>query len=141
MLLNGVLFATNNLKGIGMKFLKHVGLIALAAAAMLTVSAGGAFAYYGGWHFDNNAGGWEILSLGDSDDGTYLHLEGDAGRCGTKGASYAKMRSILNNNDGDYIDWWIDADCGDLVRICLENKYGQSACSTYWYVGWNDSKY
>lgn len=120
---------------------------AFAVVAMLAVTVTAASAdeyYYGGWYYDNNAGGSEFLRLGDDSDGTYLHLRGADGWCGSRGASYAKMRRILNNNDGDYINWSVDQECTDsdtgidYARICIENKYGESACSTYRWVGWRD---
>lgn len=117
----------------------------LATLVLITVgaiaTATPAFAYEGGWYTDNNLGGSEVLYLGDNSNDTYLLLRGASGYCGSPGASYAKMRRIIGN-EYDQITWWIDQTCNDnrtgiaYARVCVENYLGQSACSTYRYVGW-----
>ncbi len=118
-------------------------LAAAAAVSMLAVSVGGASAnetYEGGWYTDNNLGGSEVLYLGDNSDDTYLHLSGASGYCGQPGASYARMRSVIGH-EYDQITWSINQVCSDdygndFARICVQNSYGDSACSTYREVGW-----
>ncbi len=118
--------------------IRKILMSAVAAIAMLAVSVSATQAFEGGWYFDNNAGGWEVLSLGDNSDDTYLHLSGYTGWCGSRGASYAKMRRVIGSNAGDQIHWWIDADCGSTARVCVENAQGSWACSTYRVEGWSD---
>lgn len=112
---------------------------AVAATSMLAMSVASASAFEGGWYTDDNLGGSEVLYLGDNSDDSYFHLSGASGYCGRPGASYAKMRSIIGN-EYDQITWWIDQECSgggiDYVRVCVENSYGQSACSTYREIGW-----
>lgn len=106
----------------------------LAAAALLGASPAGA--YEGGWYVDNNAGGREILYLGDNSDNTYRVLRGTGRYCVYPGASYAKMRGVLGN-EHNQISWWVTNSCDDgYVRVCVENSRGQSACSTYIDAGW-----
>ena len=111
-------------------------LLAAATATALAGSAVNASAYEGGWYFDNNPGGWEILYLGDGDDDTYLQLGGTGEACGRRGNSYAHMRRVISSNYPHQLSWWVDYTCGDLVRVCVENVRGQSGCSTYVYEGW-----
>ena len=109
--------------------------MAVAAIAMVA-SAGVAEAYQGGWYVDNNRGGSEILYLGDNSDDTYRSLRGTSRYCGRRGASYATMRRVLGN-EYDQITWWEDHVCNDgYVRVCVQNSYGQRACSTYEDYGW-----
>ena len=115
-------------------------LAAVAATAMLGATMSSAFAYVGGWYYDNNPGGWEVLALGDSSDDSYLSLRGTEMYCGRPGASYAKMRNVLERNgtSGEQVTWWIDHECSQAhVRICIENWRGERACSTYRDEGWN----
>lgn len=109
------------------------------AALLLAPSAKAQDYYYGAWEFGND--GTEYLYLGDNMDGTYLYLRGDRGYCGRPGASYTSIRQILLNQVDD-VSWWIDDYCSsgrrDFVRICVENDYGQRACSTYRDMGWTD---
>ena len=110
---------------------------AVAAISLLAAPSAANAAYEGGWYFDNNPGGWEILALGDNSDDTYRILRGTDRFCGRRGASYATMRSIINGNSGEQITWWVADTCDDgYVRVCVQNWRGRSACSTYWDDGW-----
>lgn len=109
----------------------------MVASVALLCAPNVAGAYEGGWEYDNNAGGSEILLLGDNSDGSHRMLGGTAAACGAYGASYASMRSTISgggtNND---VSWWVDADCGDIVRVCVQNVNGRQRCSTYRDFGW-----
>lgn len=117
---------------------------AVVAAAMLAASASGAFAatiYYGGWYYDDNPGGWDVLQLGDSNRGRFLHLVGTEVSCGTKGAPYARIHQVLSDandaSDNGFITWWITNTCdSNYDRICVQNDFGATACSTYQIDGW-----
>ncbi len=120
-------------------------LAGLAGIAMLAVGSVGfaapaMAANYGEWYYDNNAGGWDILQLGDGD-GSYLHLVGTEVSCGAKGAPYARVHKVLSdaNNSSGYITWWITNTCdGAYDRICVQNDWGDKACSAYEIDGWYD---
>lgn len=112
-------------------------MTAVAAVAMLAVSAGAAFAYYGGWYYNDVPGEWEDLRLGDNSDGLYLHLSGTRDWCVKRGVPYSKVRNLLSRNDTE-ITWWVDADCGSIARICVQADWGEVACSSYWVDGWRD---
>jgi len=113
-------------------------LAGVAAMLLLASSATSANAYSGDWYYDNNVGGREVLHLGDNSDGSYRVLRGTGAYCGRPGASYATMRSVLRSNgtSGEQIAWWVSHDCGDFVRVCVENYRGRTACSTYIDQGW-----
>lgn len=100
------------------------------------LSAAPAVAYEGGWYYDNNAGGREILYLGDNSDDTYRGFSGTAASCGPKGAPYARIRSIIGR-EYHQINWWISHQCdGTYARVCVQNSYGERACSTCIDLGW-----
>jgi hypothetical protein len=115
-------------------------MLVVTAITMLAVSVGGALAFTGDWYYDDNVGGWEVLRLGDNSDDTFLHLSGATEYCSRPGVSYAKMRNVLvrNGTNGEQIEWWVNASCGDFVRICVRNWRGEQGCSTYWSEGWKD---
>jgi len=114
-------------------------LLAAAAAAALLIAAPAANAFVGGWYYDNNAGGLEVLHLGDSSDDTYLVLRGTDRYCSRPGVSYATVRNLLNSVGGP-VNWWIDNECDDgYLRICVSDSQGWDACSTYANGGWRDS--
>lgn len=113
-----------------MKLVKTL-LAAVALAGTTTAS----FAYEGGWYYDNNPRGSEVLVLGDNTDDTYRGFSGTELYCAQPGASYATMRRVIGR-EYDQITWWIDADCGSVVRVCVENSYGEWACSSYFDEGW-----
>ncbi len=108
----------------------------IALALAIAFSASAASAYEGGWYFDNNPGGTEILDLGDNTDDSYLRLYGTRGWCGSPGTSYANMRATISSNYPYQVEWWIDADCGNAARVCVVGDRGQTACSTYRIDGW-----
>lgn len=112
-------------------------MIAVAALAFAGSAGIASAGYYeGGWYVRNNPGGREILYLGDNSDNTYRALRGTSRYCVRPGASYARIRQVLNN-EYDQIGWWEDEICRDgYVRICVQNSRGQSACSTYEDNGW-----
>jgi hypothetical protein len=120
-----------------------IGLAAIAALSIggsLAAAAPAQAAYYGGWYYDNNPGGWDIVQLGNGD-GSYLHLVGTEVSCGAKGASYARIHQVLSNanNSSGYITWWIANTCdGSYDRICVQNDWGQQACSAFEIDGWYD---
>lgn len=68
--------------------------------------------------------------LGDSSDDTYTGFEGTRGFCAARGDSYAYMRRVVSAAQEE-VYWWVDADCGRVVRICVENVYGDGGCSSY----------
>jgi len=112
-------------------------LVGAVAALALMAAPNVASAYEGGWYFDNNVGGWEVLHLGDNDDGTHRRLSGTGEACGRRGASYATMRSTLRGGGGGDVSWWVDSSCGDFVRVCVQNAAGRTNCSTYLDYGWH----
>lgn len=115
-------------------------LSALAlGSAMLLGTAGASHAFTGTWYFSNDPDYSEDVRLGDASDGSYLQLYGTENYCGRPGAPYSSMRRVMrqSNDFNGYINWRIDRDCGDDVRICVKNQYGNWACSTYQNGGWN----
>lgn len=106
------------------------------AALCVVCTATVASAYTGGWNTEYVDGyGREVLFLGDNSDGSYRELIGTREWCRQSGSSYATMRSVVEQ-EYDQISWWVDADCGDVVRICVRNSYGRGACSSYLDGGW-----
>ncbi len=126
-----------------MNLLKSLSCAAFAGVMLVAGSLGFASAaqaaYYGDWYYDNNTGGWDIMQLGDGDD-RYLHLEGTEVACGPKGASYARMHQVLSdaNDSSGNISWWVVKSCdnGNFYKVCVQNDYGDRACSAYEVVGW-----
>lgn len=115
------------------KFLSYVLLMFSLAFAGTTASAENY--YQGGWYTDNNIGRSEILYLGDNTTDSYRRFGGTRSWCYAPGESYQTMRNIIGNEDTQ-ITWWIDADCGSVARVCVENSYGQMGCSSYRDYGW-----
>lgn len=117
-------------------------ILAAICAVVLVAGTGisAASAYEGGWRFQDNPGGTERFDLGDNTDNSYYGLDGTSAWCGRRGASYATMRGILSRNRGHQITWWIADVCYEkgveYNRVCVENTYGESACSTYIVYGW-----
>ena len=111
-------------------------LIVVASVLVGGVSVANADDYLGGWQYDSY--GYETMILGDGD-GSGLYLTGTDRYCGRPGAGYRTMHRILDNTGGGFIHWWVDQGCSDgFVRVCIENQYGQQACSTYYDDGWGD---
>ncbi len=105
-------------------------------AFMVLATAGAACAYEGGWDTTQyDEWGRELLILGDNSDDTYQGFSGTRNYCGRRGTSYSNMRAIVNA-EYDQITWWIDADCGQVVRVCVQNSYGDVGCSSYLDRGW-----
>jgi hypothetical protein len=100
------------------------------------VSEGQSFT--GGWKAYNNQGGSEYLLLGNGD-GRGLELRGSERYCVRTGSSYKKMRSYIKSNYPKHVYWYVDQVCNDNhVRVCVENRAGRIACSTYRNKGWRD---
>ena len=112
---------------------KFLGMMTTVVA--LTAATTASADYYGGWLYDDNPGGREITILGNGN-GYGLYLTGYTGACGPRGASYATMRNVMSETGGGWISWWIDQDCGSTVRVCVQNDWGQWACSSYYDHGW-----
>lgn len=118
--------------------MKHFVFTALlaSAAALLTPTTVSAQTYIGGWDTRFVDGyGREVLYLGDSSDSSWRRLVGTRSWCAARGAGYAQMRRIVED-EYDQILWWIDADCGSVVRVCVQNSYGARGCSSYLDGGW-----
>lgn len=112
------------------------GCASILASAVLVVPAAQAFT--GGWEYDDNPGGFEILYLGDNSDDTYRRLSGTKMYCGSPGVPYARIRNVIDRNYPHQINWWVSNECdGGYIRVCVENRLGESACSTYVDGGWN----
>ena len=108
----------------------------LLALVLFLFSSGAVNAYEGGWdtsYYDEV--GRELLILGDNTDDTYRGFSGTRQYCGAPGTGYANMRNIINA-EYDQITWWIDADCGSIVHVCVENSHGDWGCSSYIDRGW-----
>lgn len=102
----------------------------------LMTQASVAYAYEGGWDtsmYDEY--GRELLLLGDNTDNSYRALSGTRSYCARPGLGYASMRRIVNR-EYHQITWWVEADCGSVIRVCVENSYGQWGCSSYLDRGW-----
>jgi len=117
--------------------LAAVAVLALGTAAFATPASA---AYYGGWYYNDNPGGWDVLQLGDGH-GRYLHLIGTEVSCGDRGAPYAQIHQVLSDgNDASrdgFVTWWVVNTCdGQYDHICVQNDWGNSACSTYQIDGW-----
>jgi hypothetical protein len=118
---------------------KKILLVVAAAASIIFAPNVASAAFEGnGWYYNNNAGGYEILKLRNDSSGSYLALSGTAAACGPRGVPYARIRAILaaNQQSSLPVRWWISNDCGEYVRICIENQRGARACSTYFKEGW-----
>ena len=114
--------------------------LAVAALAVVSFAAPAMAAYYGGWYYDNNPGGWDVVQLGDGN-GHYLHLVGTEVSCGARGAPYARIHQVLSDandaSDSGFITWWITNTCdGRFDRICVQNDFGATACSAFEIDGW-----
>lgn len=109
----------------------------VVAALTLAASAAGSSAFEGGWYVDDNPLGREILYLGDNSDNTYRKLRGTLRFCGKRGHSYATVRGVMMRNGNAQLTWWVVDKCDDgYVRVCMENRYSERACSTYIDQGW-----
>jgi hypothetical protein len=122
------------------KQMKHSYRALFASALFLLAAASPAMAqtYEGDWEFEKPDGEREKVYLGD-DSGEMLYLRGTTWYCGAPGDSYSYVRSVLLNNgqDGQKITWWFDETCTKgYVRVCVQNRMGQTACSTYINKGW-----
>ena len=120
-------------------FFRNTMLAVVASCALAIGSSVPTNAYEGGWAYDDNAGGYEVLKLGDNTDNTYLLLRGTKSYCGSPGVPYARVREVLRRNgtNGQQISWWIANSCdGGYVRVCVRNGRRESACSTYWADDW-----
>jgi len=118
--------------------------IFLAVLATVTLWAGlaGAQTYHGGWVFTPQSSySSERLWLGDGNH-YGLHMTGSPRYCGQPGASYARMRQVLQGARGygnEFVTWWIADNCRDgYVRVCIRNPRGAQACSTYANRGWGN---
>lgn len=112
---------------------RFFGLLVAAIISMLSVPTY-AQEYVGGW-----AHGPGYAVLGDNSDDSGLRLGTTSRYCGIPGSSYSVMNGIMRRNgqSGEQIYWWIDQECSDgYIRICIENRFGESACSTYRDLGW-----
>lgn len=115
--------------------MKKFFVVFLGAMALLAMSVTGAVAYEGGWQYDSN--GQEFMVLGDNSDGTGLYLWGTTRYCGSPGDSYSRMHRVLDRQIYE-INWWIADSCDDgYVRVCIQNRYRETACSTYIDAGWD----
>jgi len=114
--------------------MKRKFLAAFATVAFLLAGVTAASAYTGPWEWDNN--NQEYMILGDGN-GWGLELGGTTRYCVYTGAGYSTMHRVLRDNGGQWIDWWIDQECTDgYIRVCIENRHGAWACSTYINYGW-----
>lgn len=123
-----------------MKFHAFIAAMLVALTFGLAADRAEAQAYSGGWYFLEGGGSQaEQLWLGDGNN-YGLHMRGTSRYCGQPGASYARIRQILvaaNDFGNGFVTWWIADDCTDgYVRVCVQNPYNQSACSTYADWGW-----
>lgn len=116
----------------------HARSLATVVAFAAIVCTSSAQAYSGDWAFKTNDGDRESLYLGDASDGTVIHLRGTRNFCGLPGDKYDWVRTVLVNNgtSGQRITWWITHKCDGYIRVCLENRFSQIACSSYLNFGW-----
>ena len=120
-----------------MRFFKQT-ICGMAIVFASIANSASAETYIGDWLYNDNPEGLEILSLTDGND-SFLLLRGTERYCGQPGAPYAIMRRILHENgtSGQRIKWWIDHSCYDgYARVCIENRWRETACSSYWVEGW-----
>lgn len=110
-------------------------------SALIAATAIPASAFSGGFKFNSGGGRSERVSLGDSSDGTYLHLRGTSRYCVSRGNSYAHMRQVMRGER--YVNWWIDKECTDgVIRVCIESPDGNYfGCSSYRDFGWHNYKH
>jgi hypothetical protein len=90
-------------------------------------------------------GDWGILDdgyimLGHERNGTERLLSGTPLYCGVPGDRYAVMNQVLDRNGNGMIDWSVEERCsdyrGNFARVCVLNRRGEGACSTYRDHGW-----
>jgi hypothetical protein len=90
-------------------------------------------------------GDWGILDdgyimLGHERNGTGRLLSGTPLYCGVPGDRYAVMNQVLDRNGNGMIDWSVEERCsdyrGNFARVCVLNRRGEGACSTYRDHGW-----
>jgi len=118
-------------------------IIAVTLGAAFALLAGGlaqAQTYRGGWSYTpQSRNSSERFWLGDGNQ-YGLHMRGTDRFCGQPGASYARMRQVLQGTRGydrEFVTWWIADSCRDgYVRVCVRNPRGAQACSTYANRGW-----
>ncbi len=83
---------------------------------------------------DNN------LSLSDRDNGIAIDLTGTNQQCNGMNGSYAAIRKLIMDNGGpeNPVEWWVEKECGDIVRICIRTT--KEACATYKSLGWSSAR-
>ena len=116
---------------------KFFGFVVIAI--FLVGSMSEAEAFEGDWEYRIEHGR-EFMILGDNGgSGDVLELGGTTRYCEVLGDSYAKMHNVLRGNgqNGQLITWWIANECSDgYVRVCIEHRHSEVACSTYIKYGW-----
>ena len=111
-------------------------IIALGVVALSLLASPAYADYWGSWRHSQSGG---YLSLGDQSDNTYRHLGSTSRYCVYQGDSYYTMKSVLDRQGNAQVNWWVNKECnGGFVRICLRNRYGETACSTYEDLGWQN---
>ncbi|RYG60770.1 MAG: hypothetical protein EON60_05950 [Alphaproteobacteria bacterium] len=84
---------------------------------------------------DNN------LALSDDENGIAITLKGTNHQCKGPNGSYAAIKKLLEEGkpSDTPIRWWIEKECGNIVRICISTEK-QLACATYKSLGWVNAR-